>query len=77
MHSVSLSDQNRGADKHINDAQLFRWYILFASMKPDVVQSFLLLYFNTDIEESVARRLDFVCILHTKSNLLVTLCCKL
>ena len=68
MHGVSISYQNRGADKYINDANsLLPWGHAY------VVQSFLLLYFNTDIEESVARRLDFVCILHTKSNLPVTL----
>ena len=29
---------------------------------------------NSEIEQSVARRIDFVCILHTKSNLLATTC---
>ena len=60
----------------MNDTELFQQYILFASMRPYVVQSFFC-YFNTEIEESAAKRSDFVCMSHTKSSLLVTLCCNL
>ena len=40
MQSVCISDENRGADVHTKDAHVFKCYILFNSMRTDVVLCF-------------------------------------
>ena len=49
MPSVNISDQNRGADRHINDALLFRWYTQFSSKRPDTVVTVLHILFLSSV----------------------------
>ena len=76
MFSVSISYQNRGADGHINDAQLFRQYMYIFFQEARRCPRFLLptsilfiLQWNNEKQE------DWI--LHTEFNLLAPLSCKL